>query len=139
MMPRKRAEKLLQPSGIDFPLSRELKHDGAEFLPQPVHAFEKTGDPRLGILELLHVGEKSAAFGGEAESPLSGFAPIPDAGFRRQTVERIIQLHRIEMARVEFEHFRRGQLLGIEWPVPVFVVPTGSADVHRARRHAHSL
>src|ERR1041385_194074 len=56
-------------------------------------------------------------------------APPLDAGFGRQAVERVVQLDRIEVARIPLQHLRRGQFFRVERPLPMLVVPAGRADV----------
>ena len=58
----------------------------------------------------------------------------------RQAVERIVQLDRVEMLRVELQHLRSGQLFRVKGTAPVFVVPAGCADVNGcASRHADAI
>src|SRR5690348_8375907 len=56
-------------------------------------------------------------------------APGVEGRHTGQFVEAVIELHRIEVGKIKLEHFRGRELLGIERPAPVVVVPAGSANV----------
>src|SRR5205085_956033 len=49
-----------------------------------------------------------------------------------QTIEAVVDLDRVEFARIVFEPALDGQLLGIEQPAPVLVDPAGATDPDRS-------
>ena len=129
-------QKRLQAGGVHFPPGRQLEHDGAQLVAQQVHAREEFFDAGLRVLQLLHVREKAATLGGEAEVRGRGVAPSDDAAVRRQAIKGVIQLDRMEAIRVVVEHLRSGQFLGIERAEPVLVVPAGRPNVDRGAHGA---
>jgi len=120
---RERAQKGLEPFRVDLPKGRQLKDNWAELGAQKIDPLEVAFDGETGVLQLFHVGNKTAAFGGKAESRGRAGAPVLESGFERQTIEGVVQFDGVEVARVELQHLGGGQLFRIERTAPVAVMP----------------
>src|SRR5439155_6437077 len=58
---RQSFQKNLQPLRVHLPAGRKLKNDRTQFAAKLSHSLEELLNSRLGIFELLHVGQESAA------------------------------------------------------------------------------
>jgi hypothetical protein len=70
------------------------------------------------------MGDESAALGCEQKSGWRRIAPRGEAAFGRQTVERVVEFHRVELLDIEFEPSRGWKFFRIESAAPVLVMPT---------------
>src|SRR5690242_17531188 len=126
---RQRLQKCLQALHVHSPARRQLKEDGAQLFLQRLGARQEVLQRVFRLLELLVVSQEAAGFHREAEACRRCLAPGVEGRHTGQFVEAVIELHRIEVGKIKLEHFRGRELLGIERPAPVVVVPAGSANV----------
>src|SRR5437763_795232 len=134
---RQLLEKLRQPLGIGpVHLRRQLPEHHRELAPQPQDELEVLLDPGPRILEPLHVRQIPAALRREAEAARRTLAPAVDGGWRRQSIERRVQLDGGEDARVMLEPALRRQPARIEQVAPVVVDVSAGAEMdHTVKVH----
>jgi hypothetical protein len=76
------------------------------------------------------VGNEAAAFHSETKIIRDRFAPCFERINGWQMIEAVIELDRVEILRIKFEHFGGGKSLGIERAEPMPVIPARGADVN---------
>lgn len=94
-------QKFFQPGTIHSPVRRQLKQDRAQLAVKNGHNFKKAFDALLGILELFHVRNVSAALAGKDEIFRGLRRPMFHGGHGRQMVKSVIEFHGAEMCGVK--------------------------------------
>ena len=139
-VPGESFQEARQPLGVGpVHLRRELPEDHRQLLAQAMNELEIAVDPRSRVRQPLHVGEIPAAFGREAESRRRSLAPAVDRARRREPVERRVQLHGREDARVVLEPAAGRQPFRIEDVPPVVVRVPAGPQVDHARLKVRTL
>ena len=127
---RQLLEKLLEPLDIHFPPRRKLPQDRSELAPEPLRARDEVPDPAARIFELDHVRDEAASLHGEQEIMRHRLLPPVERSLGGQVVERVVQLHRVEVAQVVREHAGRTNVGGVIASDPVLVVVARRADAN---------
>jgi hypothetical protein len=95
---------------------------------QVLRVVEESEQRIFRVLELLQMGEKAARLHGVGKMRRSLLAPPRERGRRRQPVEAVVDLDRIEMERIVRKPARQGQIGGIKVAAPVRVQLSRTAD-----------
>ena len=76
-----------------MPAWRQLEDDRAELVAQQLDEVEISPDAGLRVPQLLHVGDETAALGGEDETGRRTVAPFHDGVPAREAIERRVDLY----------------------------------------------
>ena len=125
---RQRAEEMAQPFEIERPARRQLVQHGPKRRAQRRGVLEETLKGLLGILQLLHVREEPARLDREQEAGRGALAPAAERVRLGQPVEAVVDLDGVERRGVAREPLARAQVGGVEVPLPMLVLPAGTAD-----------
>ncbi len=125
---RQRLDKLRQSFQIQLPTRRQLKQNRSQLLAQTIRSQKKLRRRTLRILQLLHGCDETTRLHCETESGRRRLSPVVESLRRRQSIEAVVDLDRVEVFREKLKHLRTGSPGRIKHVHPLFVVPTGSAD-----------
>src|SRR6185369_9797936 len=128
VLSRERRKKLRQPLDIYVPLRRKLKQDRSKLLLQPLRDQKKLFRRTSRLLQLLHMRDETAGFQRETKVGWRRLSPGVERLRCRQSIEAIVDFDRVEVARVELEHFGRAPPGCRKQAERVFVVPPCSPE-----------
>src|SRR5580765_8729910 len=121
-------QKGFQPWLVLFQKRRKLPQDRPRPLLKGLDAIEEFFQRSVQVGDLLHVGDKPAAFHSINKPGRRPASPASRHRKSRQSIERIIDLDRAELRGVELKLLGPGNLFGIKGFVPAFIRPSASAD-----------
>ena len=121
-------ERLVQQQQIGRKARRQLEQDRAELATQPRGPLQETLHRLGGIVESLEVREVPAHLQREDEVARGVGPPLLEDRSLWQVVEGVVHLDRLKALREIREPQALRQLVGIEHPLPMSVLPSRSAD-----------
>ena len=107
-----------------MPAWGQLIQYGAEMIAEMLGGVEKACDRGVGVFQFFHVRNESVRFDRIAEIWRRLPIPFLECGGRRQMIKGVVDLDRVEHARIMREPLGNGQLFRVKRAAPMFVVPT---------------
>jgi hypothetical protein len=130
------AQEAREARQVGVELGRELEEHGAQRGAERPHAAEQAIERRSRRFEPLEMGEEAAGLHGEQEVVAGLRAPGAKGRLAGQPVERVVELDRREVARVERQPLARRQPDRVEALAPVRIDVAAGAEVEPS---AHAL
>jgi len=123
-------EESLQPARILRETPRQLEEEWPLFLLEDPACRDEMSHILLDILEALDMGYDLRGLEAEDEAVCHLARPREKQVLSRHTVEGIVYLNRIEVLRVEGEHFFGRDALRVEPSLPFFVAIAAGAHAN---------
>src|SRR5207248_4467952 len=125
---RRSLEEASKTSGIRSPVRRQLDKDWAKGLSEPARPVEELRDRRVRLLQALQVRTIAAELQRIAEVRRCLLPPCIEALSLWQMVERVVNLHGIEMTGVVGKPTLLREMPRVEDLLPVVIVVARSSD-----------
>src|SRR5690606_1503542 len=109
-----------------------LIEDGPKGRPELAHGGHHPRERRLAVLELLCLGQEAVGLDRITEPRGCLIAPGFEGSGLGEPVEAVVDLDRVELARVECEPAFRWQVWRIERSAPVLIDPPRTTDPYRS-------
>ena len=126
--PRQAPNKCFESFEVDAPPRRQLVQHGSKRTAEQPRSRKQPVERLRGVLQFLHVGEVSACLDGIEKPRGSSRPPLGKRRPFRQAIERVVDLNSVKLRRVVFEPAGLREVLRIECPTPVAVLPPRTAD-----------
>jgi hypothetical protein len=122
-------QELVEALGVPLPPGRELHQRGAELRAEALDPVQVVREPGGGVAQLHPVAAELPELQGEGEALRRLGRPALGGGRRRQAVEGVVHLDRVEEGGVVVEPPPLGELLRVDDPPPVPVLPARAPHV----------
>src|SRR6202165_585940 len=130
---RQHADEALQALQVEVKIGLELEQNRSEFVAESARRVDHQLDGLRLDGQSLDVGDVTASLDRKEETGRSLLAPGFKAFSRRLSIERVVELDRVEVLRVVGEGITRRQFLRIEALAPGGIRPPRTADPDVAR------